>query len=591
MPNIQNAEELIININNAEGEDIARIDGYYEDMTVGNAEQLVSSVFVKDEEPYSFRTSGGSADIGNRLTEKIIGGTIAWNQIQASAVSRTYNGITYTFDNGKLTVSGTATAVSWWVGAQQATPWKWHTNHVYLVDVGNAAYSHGSKYWAIISNGALTSSIEITSPMQLVKMNVDVETYLSMRVSNGETIDPAEEYYPQVFDLTQMFGAEIANYIYTLEQSTAGAGVAWFKNLFPKPYYQYNAAELMSVKAASHDTLGFNAFDIDTNKAKLISGNQYQITGTYTSLSFEGETIMPQSGGYFTPSKNGELTVIGSGADTCVHLVWSGYRDGEYEDYKKRSYPLDTTLELHGIPRLDSANKLYYDGDTYESDGTVTRRFREIVLDGITTGRKITNVATSGATGNLYAMLTLDTAGIPTNNGIYHIISDKFISSSNQIAEIGALYIANTSTLLVLVHPDQTLDTAEKWNTWLQSQNITIVYEVAEPTTEQAEPFQSPQIVDDFGTEEYIDYGVQQNERDVSVPVGHETQYMSNLRDKLQRMPDMPNADGDYLVRCVNGELAYVISKIPSAPTTDGDYNLRCTVLNGEATYSWESVS
>ena len=37
-----------------------------------------------------------------------------------------------------------------------------------------------------------------------------------------------------------------------------------------------------------------------------------------------------------------------------------------------RSYPLDSTLTLRGIPKLDSNNKLYFDGDTYDADGTVT---------------------------------------------------------------------------------------------------------------------------------------------------------------------------------------------------------------------------
>ena len=64
------------------------------------------------------------------------------------------------------------------------------------------------------------------------------------------------------FDLTQMFGSTIADYIYSLEQSTAGAGVAWFKKLFPNDYYAYNAGELLSVEGLqSHDTVGFNQWD------------------------------------------------------------------------------------------------------------------------------------------------------------------------------------------------------------------------------------------------------------------------------------------------------------------------------------------
>ena len=48
------------------------------------------------------------------------------------------------------------------------------------------------------------------------------------------------------FDLTQMFGSTIADYIYSLEQSQAGAGVAWFKKLFPADYYPYSEPTIIS---------------------------------------------------------------------------------------------------------------------------------------------------------------------------------------------------------------------------------------------------------------------------------------------------------------------------------------------------------
>ena len=53
----------------------ANTDGNYPDMTVGNAEQLVATVGVEDKVPYNFRTSGGSADIGDREEDMVIGGT------------------------------------------------------------------------------------------------------------------------------------------------------------------------------------------------------------------------------------------------------------------------------------------------------------------------------------------------------------------------------------------------------------------------------------------------------------------------------------------------------------------------------------
>ena len=66
----------------------ADVDGSYDDMTVGNAKQLVSTVGIEDKVPYNFRTSGGSADIGDRETEKVVGGTVAWNQIVDTVYTR-----------------------------------------------------------------------------------------------------------------------------------------------------------------------------------------------------------------------------------------------------------------------------------------------------------------------------------------------------------------------------------------------------------------------------------------------------------------------------------------------------------------------
>lgn len=71
---------------------------------------------------------------------------------------------------------------------------------------------------------------------------------------------------------------------------------------------------------------------------------------------------------------------------------------------------------------------------------------------------------------------------------------------------------------------------------------VYLVYELATPTTETADPFTDPQIVDDWGTEEYVDT------RDVPMPVGHDTLYSANLRDKLQMLPNAPANTGDYIV-------------------------------------------
>ena len=82
-------------------------------MIVGSAEQLISTELTEEKVPYTLRASGGAADIGNRETDMLVGGTIAWNQLANPVDGSTVNnGVTYTRSGGKVTVSGTATADS-----------------------------------------------------------------------------------------------------------------------------------------------------------------------------------------------------------------------------------------------------------------------------------------------------------------------------------------------------------------------------------------------------------------------------------------------------------------------------------------------
>ena len=79
--------------------DYAKTDGYYIDMSVGNAEQLISDIYETDSVPYTFRTSGGSLDIGDREVDEIVGGTVVWNQYsKANANSSSGNGLTWTLN-------------------------------------------------------------------------------------------------------------------------------------------------------------------------------------------------------------------------------------------------------------------------------------------------------------------------------------------------------------------------------------------------------------------------------------------------------------------------------------------------------------
>lgn len=596
-------------------EEYAKNDGYYEEMSVGNAEQLISSVMAEDTAPYTFRTTGGSADVGDRLYEKIVGGTIAWNQLIqngnfASATNWSRNRCVLTVDNN----------VGHFVcNSDESSSWGFYQNN--NCTVGHKLLALGS-FCCHTTNPA--SSLQfISSGNRIINLkgyttqsnpqndvwydlsfvgiyNETSATVQSVLVySNRTSISVDSDYVDakniMLFDLTQMFGPEIADYIYSLESETTGKGVTFFRKLFPNIYYARNAGELISVNTSAHKMIGFNALNpeilskttptiVRSSMIRVVGGQEYELRWDNASSGYYGYIIEYDSNGTqlrsnYTISGNYKRATLlnnttfvqiqfykpGSisvdevlSEHPCLHLVHSGYRNGEYEEYKERVYPLDSSLELRGIPKLGASNNLYYDGDIYESNGTVNRRFREIILDGSTTGRKIASdnqVITSGS--KIYAYIVLDVDGISTNAG-GGLISNKFITKVASTE--GSIYITTNGRNLVMYNYDQTLDTAAKWNTWLASNNVTVVYEVAEPIFQVAESFTSPQWVDDFGTEEYIDYGVQQGERDVSIPVGHESKYPANLRDKLQHLPDLPNPlnNGNYKIRVDDYQMSLV---------------------------------
>lgn len=488
----------------------AQIDGYYEGMTVGNAEQLIATVGVQDKVPYNFRTSGGSIEIGDREVDKIIGGTVAWNQL---------------VDENTETVTLTS-------------------GHRYAACTGGV--------WSIGTSDGTAISV------------------------TGGT--------DQVFDLTLMFGSTIANYIYSLETATPGAGVAWFRALFPKDYYAYDAGTLRSVQVSAHKMVGFNAYDNETGKALVIGGSEYEITGTYTALTLDGETVTPVSG-KFTPAKSGELTVTGGNSTTCIHLRWDGERDGEFEPYTAHSYPLDSSLELSGVPMLDANNRLYYDGDVYEASGNVTRKYGIVDLGTLTW-----TYVPSGSVVAPY--FNANFSGIKSHGStsivIHNILCAKYLTTKRADGTFvdKCITVDGTSTNISAINiKDYAYTDTATFKAAMSG--VYLVYELDTPTTETAAPYQNPQIVDDFGMEQYIDAG----DRDVEIPVGHETFYRQNLRAKLETAPNSPDSSGDYLVRRNNGQNSYVpyASPLPALPTEDGTYTLKCTVSDGTAALSWEA--
>ena len=111
-------------------------------------------------------------------------------------------------------------------------------------------------------------------------------------------------FYPQVFDLTQMFGESVATYLMTLEQNQRGVGYELFKKLFYKDFYAYNVGgNWVSVASVNGDNYPDYA---EVNLGQDVYGGVLDVvTGvlrvTHTAVDL-GDYVydrQPATGGYY----------------------------------------------------------------------------------------------------------------------------------------------------------------------------------------------------------------------------------------------------------------------------------------------------
>lgn len=503
-------------------------NGYYPNMTVGLSEN-----FVGTGEPtrriFNYDTAGGSADIsdGNAEIEKMYGDTVAWNQMVDTDTNNFRNlNVESSVTSGEIKVLSTSDNTAFKGRVISLT-----TSHVYLG--GCAAKSDGasevgcgfrSENGVNITIGVSTLwSVPATYERQLrmAKATADTDTFGIMLRNDTPSGNYGLFKDIQVFDLTQMFGSTIADHIYSLEQSQAGAGVAWFKKLFPLDYYPYNAGTLLNVNPAGIKTVGFNAYDKATGKAELIGGNQYQITGTYTSLSYStGEVLTPDSTGCFTPTKTGELTVTGGGENTCVHLTWSGYRNGDYEDYWTRTR--DINIQPYFPDGLKRAGAVY---DEISKDKAV-KRIGVVDLGTLNWGY------VSGGTRFYVTFSPIKLAD--ANNTKPNILCPLYdVGTPNDTWNTKDKVISsNTGEHMILVRDTTYTDTA----TFKAAMSgVMLYYELETPVETQIDPpLNLLYQVSDFGTEQFLGAGATEPK---TLPIIADIVYSVNYRDTIKNLP------------------------------------------------------
>ena len=610
--------------------DKADQNGVYPDLSAGN----ITGDFHEDTKPYLYRALRDVAShIGSKAFDTLVGGTVAVNQLLQ-------NGDFSDGTNNWLTESDVTFSVSSGVAT-----FKTDTANNGIRQVLDAVNGH--KYAVFISawaDSACTLRIALNSSSQFLaqfSVGTSKAQYSSIKEYTGTTGLKSIYIYPynatdlnvhidsiMLIDLTQLFASDptIADRAYTLEQNTAGSGIAWLKSYgyIRDGYIPYNAGTLQSVLTTGKKVVGFNQFNKDATWTSagnyILNDSGQQISDNSSSYYLETISVLPNTdyyslngmlqyglqriyffdaGGNFisrTAEKNSEFSFTTPSncygikiqyhideldiSKWCINLSKSTGtpKNGDYLSYESVSYQISPE-ELRGTLKLVN-NEIQYNGDIRYADGT-----KEVNYAAVDLGTLNYTYATYGVSQRFYA--TIEAAKNTDSGARANAICAKYITeSSNTIYANNVDKVIDVRGTTVSIVDSAYTDPAV-FKTAMSG--VYLIFEKATPTTETVDPFTSPQQVFSDGTEEYIDT------RTVPIPVGHETKYELDLAEKLIGLPwdlsmlapiengttaSQAYAAGKYFVR--NNEFCKAKTSIASGATFTLGTNYEVTTVGAE---------
>ena len=579
--------------------DLAKANGDYPAMTVGNAHQIVNLDDDRGSDqskPFLLQATATNSNTTETATGPIVridelrGQSYVLNQLAIipTISSRTTDGVTLTNNgDGSVTLSGTATAqITFNLSGnlQRSVPLGHKVMITNFKTPGNTTYYLFDAY-----ESSITFAMSST-PYGYIKEKQGSSTIVSprIRIENGATIN--ETVWVMYFDLTLMFGPgnEPESYVE-------------FARLFPNTYYAYNAGTYVSSRSSKLVNIGYNQFDevLEGNGIKTSTGLNESSVNCFRTKNFTkvipGYTYICEYNGAslggsmfiyeydnsqnfikMTPSYDGapkevvltsnthyirmhwykadsnwaSNTPSQSVAQVAIYIKWD--RTG-YEAYNKKEYTLPDVL-------LRSAGSAY---DTITPDGTLTRNIGTYDLCDL--------LGTQSVAANGCIQIGVSTLGVKANTSyltIANVTSEKY-RTANYSETYGA-QVKNSIAFVnnvIAVQDDAFIGkTAAEVKTYLG--NLNIQFELATPVESQVTSFTQNIEVDDYGTMEFVsDY-----------PQGYLIHYPA---DYVAMLDDLYlKTDGD-------------MSGIPYAalPQADGTYKLVLTISNGEPTFSWVAES
>ena len=419
----------------------------------------------------------------------------------------------------------------------------------------------GTVAWNQLVNGAGT--VTVTNNHKYVS---HIGSTWSIAISNGSAISVGAS--DLVTDLTLMFGSTIADHVYSLEQSTAGSGIAWLQSygFFTEDYYPYNAGELLSVKTSGHEVVGKNLLKLNENNRvaeqritteytdgglvavasgtysyagyeilDLVIGQTYTIslrgksTGAFnrfyilnadTGTGFGIGFVLTATEAYYertftaTSKRLSIMTYITAGETTGEMTISDlqleyGSTATPYEPYTLTTTPL-SDIELRGIPKLVN-NQMQYDGDSYEPSGQVTRKYGTYTFTG---SESWTYFQTSGKN-------TFNTVISGAKAGGQGAMASKYVFYDTAVISLQLdktfMFFPQAGSTKISVY-DSAYSDASTFGSAMAG--VTLLYELATETTETTEtttPFSDPIPIG--STETFID------NRSAPMPVGNVSEY------------------------------------------------------------------
>ena len=329
-------------------------DGYYENMAVGLANNLISSKGLDKTEYFNFQASAGFSDIDSGFAnmKSLKGNSVVLNQLIQNGnfattdgwVLKRFNDTTFSVENnvGTLEINSAPNAFGIFT-----TEMEFVNKHTYLFLMTMKASAKETINIETLEQEQETlpltweefGYIETVSEPDTTNLLV---TNIGFSLSSPKALPLTIEMKNfMCIDLTLMFGAG--------KEPTSAYE---FVRMFPNTYYEYNTGELMSCKSSKYKYTGLNQYNVlkPNDYIKISIYSDYICNGTFTSFELydsDKNLISTTTEWYIeTPLNCTYIKVVDGNSSTCLYV-----ENGDtnlFEDYVSKEYALPN-IELRSV--------------------------------------------------------------------------------------------------------------------------------------------------------------------------------------------------------------------------------------------------